>query len=61
MSVSVLADLNWLDWLVVAVLVLTLKVPSLMRAHAGDGLGVARYLVYRQIGRGLEGGGKGGA
>ncbi len=32
----------------VAVLALTLKIPSLMRSQAGDGLGFARYLAYRQ-------------
>lgn len=39
----------------VAVLVLTLKIPGLMRQHAGDGLGFARYLVYRQAARAVEG------
>jgi hypothetical protein len=32
----------------VAVLILTLKIPGLLRSHAGDGLGFARYLAYRQ-------------
>lgn len=32
----------------VAVLALTLKIPGLMRSHAGGGLGFVRYLVYRQ-------------
>lgn len=45
----------------VAVLALTLKVPGLMRQHVGDGLGFARYLVYRQVGRAVEGRGGGGA
>ncbi|GIW07529.1 MAG: hypothetical protein KatS3mg060_2334 [Dehalococcoidia bacterium] len=47
----------------IAVLVLTLKIPGLMRHHAGDGLGFARYLVYRQAARAVEGRGraKGGA
>ena len=39
----------------VAVLVLTLKVPALLRHRAGDGLGFARYVVYRQGARALEG------
>ena len=38
----------------VAVLVLALKVPSLMRAHLGDGLGFVRYYVYRQAARALD-------
>lgn len=38
----------------VAVLVLTLKVPGLVRHHAGDGLGFARFAVYRQGARALE-------
>jgi hypothetical protein len=41
----------------VAVLALTLKIPSLMRNHVGDGLGFVRYYVYRQGARALEGGG----
>ena len=47
----------------VAVLVLTLRIPSLLRQHAGDGLGFARYLVFRQAARAVEGSGatKGGA
>lgn len=32
----------------VAVLALTLKIPGLLRSRTGDGLGFARYLVYRQ-------------
>jgi hypothetical protein len=44
----------------VAVLAFTLKVPGLMRTHAGDGLGLARYLVYRQVGDRLSGGREGG-
>lgn len=40
----------------VALLALTLKLPSLMRGHLGDGLGFARYFAYRQFARGLEGG-----
>jgi hypothetical protein len=40
----------------VAVLALTLKIPSLMRNHVGDGLGFVRYYVYRQGARALEGG-----
>ena len=41
----------------VAVLVLTLKVPSLMRHHLDDGLGFVRYYAYRRIAGKLEGGG----
>jgi len=40
----------------VAVLALTLKIPSLMRNHVGDGLGFVRYYVYRQGARAMEGG-----
>src|SRR5205085_2371973 len=32
----------------VAVMVLTLKIPALMRGQLGDGLGFARYYAYRQ-------------
>lgn len=39
----------------VAVLLLTMKIPGLMRNHLGDGLGFARYFVYRQGARALEG------
>lgn len=43
----------------VALLVLTLKIPALMRAHgAGDGLGLARFLIYRQIAASLSSGGR---
>ncbi|HUY73262.1 MAG TPA: conjugal transfer protein TrbL family protein [Candidatus Dormibacteraeota bacterium] len=47
----------------VAVLVLTLRIPGLLRQHAGDGFGFARYLVFRQAARAIGGGGaaKGGA
>ncbi|MCX6022062.1 MAG: hypothetical protein NTZ05_10105 [Chloroflexi bacterium] len=48
----------------VAVLVLTMKIPGLMRNHLGDGLGFARYFMFRQGARALEGGagsGRGGA
>ncbi len=46
----------------VAVLVLTLKIPDLMRGHLGDGLGFVRYYVYRRGASALEGGrGSGGA
>ena len=38
-----------------AVLLLTMKIPGLMRNHLGDGLGFARYFVYRQGARALEG------
>src|SRR4051794_4694482 len=40
----------------VAVLSLTLKIPSLMRNHVGDGLGFVRYYTYRQGARVMEGG-----
>jgi len=43
----------------VAVMVLTLKVPDLMRSGLGDGLGFYRSYVYRQAGRALEGIGAG--
>jgi hypothetical protein len=43
----------------VAVMVLTLKVPELMRAGLGDGLGFYRSYVYRQAGRALESAGAG--
>ncbi|HZU12193.1 MAG TPA: conjugal transfer protein TrbL family protein [Chloroflexota bacterium] len=50
----------------IAVLVLTLKIPSLMRHHAGEGFGFVRYLAYQQASRALSnrggaGGTKGGA
>jgi hypothetical protein len=41
----------------IAVLALTLKIPSLMRGHLGDGLGFARYFVYQQAARVLGRGG----
>jgi hypothetical protein len=41
----------------VAVMMLTLKVPDLMRSGLGDGLGFYRGYVYRQAGRALEGAG----
>src|SRR5262249_41222278 len=40
----------------VAVLVLTMKIPGLMRNHLGDGMGFVRYVAYRQAARSLEGG-----
>ena len=43
----------------VAVLALTLKIPGLMRVHLGDGLGFARYYVYRQGAHALEARGRG--
>lgn len=45
----------------IAVLVLTLKIPSLMRHHAGEGFGFVRYLAYQQASRALSnrGGGSG--
>ncbi len=39
----------------IAVVVLTLKLPGLMRSHMGDGLGFGRYVAYRQAARALEG------
>jgi len=39
----------------VAVLLLTLKLPGLMRTHVGEGLGLARFYVYRQAARAMEG------
>jgi len=38
----------------VAVLLLTLKLPGLMRTHVGEGLGLARFYVYRQAARAME-------
>lgn len=38
----------------VAVLALTLKLPGLMRHHLGDGLGLVRYLAWRQAARVVE-------
>jgi hypothetical protein len=45
----------------IAVLVLTLKIPSLMRHHAGEGFGFVRYLAYQQASRAINnrGGGSG--
>ena len=43
----------------VAVLALTLKIPGLMRAQAGDGLGFFRYYLYRRGAGLLEGRGNG--
>ena len=47
----------------VAVLVLTLRIPGLMRAQTGDSLGFVRYIAYRQGARAIEGraSGSGGA
>jgi hypothetical protein len=39
----------------VAVLLLTLRLPGLVRAHAGDGLGLVRLVVYRQVAGALAG------
>jgi hypothetical protein len=49
----------------IAVLVLTLKIPSLMRHRAGEGFGFVRYIAYQQASRainnrGTAGGTKGG-
>jgi len=45
----------------IAVLVLTLKIPSLMRHRAGDGFGFVRYVAYQQASRAINnrGGGSG--
>ena len=43
----------------VAVLVLTLKIPSMMRHHDGGGLGFVRYLAYQQASRAISGRGGG--
>jgi hypothetical protein len=39
----------------IAILVLTLKIPGLLRHRMGDGLGFVRYVAYRQGARALEG------
>lgn len=39
----------------VAVLGLAFKVPSLLQAHVGDGMGFVRYLAYREGGRAVGG------
>lgn len=39
----------------VAVLVVTLKIPGLMRHHAGDGLSFVRYVAYQQAARSIAG------
>lgn len=39
----------------VAVLVVTLKIPGLMRHHAGDGLSFVRYVAYQQAARAIAG------
>ena len=44
----------------VAVLVFTLKIPTLMRNRLGDGLGFVRYYVYRRAARGIDARGAGG-
>lgn len=38
----------------VAILVLTLRIPGMLRPHASDGLGLARFLIYRQAARAIE-------
>jgi hypothetical protein len=45
----------------IAVLALTLKIPSLMRHRAGDGFGFVRYVAYQQASRAINnrGGGSG--
>lgn len=45
----------------VAVMLLTLKIPDLMRGQLGDGLGFARFYAYRSGARTLEGASSGGA
>jgi len=37
-----------------ALMVLTLKLPGIIGRHAGDGLGLARFLTYRQGARGVD-------
>jgi len=44
----------------IAVLVLTLKIPSLMRHRAGDGFGFVRYVAYQQASRAINNRGGGG-
>ena len=44
----------------IALLALTLKIPSLMRGQLGDGLGFARYFAYRQVAHSVESRGGGG-
>jgi hypothetical protein len=43
----------------IAVLVLTLKIPSLMRHHAGEGFGFVRYIAYQQASRAINNRGAG--
>ncbi|HVC35395.1 MAG TPA: conjugal transfer protein TrbL family protein [Chloroflexota bacterium] len=43
----------------IAVLALTLRIPTLMRHQTGDGLGFLRYLAYRKGAQALGGGGGG--
>jgi len=45
----------------IAVLALTLKIPGLMRQHAGDGLGFVRYFAYQQAARTISSRAEGGA
>jgi hypothetical protein len=45
----------------IAVLVLTLKIPSLMRHHAGEGFGFVRYVAYQQASRAINNRGAGSA
>src|SRR5207237_10470457 len=40
----------------VASLILTLKIPGLLRGRLGDGLGFGRYVAYREGARALRGG-----
>jgi hypothetical protein len=39
----------------IAVLVLTIKIPGLLRTHVGDGLGLARFVVYQRVAGALRG------
>jgi hypothetical protein len=43
----------------IAVLVLTLKIPSLMRHRAGEGFGFVRYVAYQQASRAINSRGAG--
>jgi hypothetical protein len=37
-----------------ALMILTLKLPGIIGRHAGDGLGLARFMAYRQAARGMD-------
>lgn len=49
------SDILLTYFLGIAVVVLTLKLPGLMRGHLGDGLGFGRYLAYRAGANALQG------